>query len=96
MAFVLAVAREPLPAYAEWRKERGKSPWRAAAALPEVVWRLDGVDLRAATPDDPDDLRGAGRQPKGLEPLVQLVNWLRQERRFEAVSAVAFGVLPRK
>lgn len=96
MAFALAVSREPLPAYAAWRRQRDASPWRKAEAPPDVVWRLDGAGARAATPDDPDDVRGKGRKAKELAPLVELLSWLRQEQRFETVSVVAFPVLPRK
>lgn len=96
MAFVLVASREKLPAYAQWRKERGKPPWRKVEALPDVIWRFDGVTLWAVTQDDPEGVRGKGRKVKEVEPLVDLLDWLRKEERFETVAAVAFPVLEGK
>jgi serine/threonine protein kinase len=95
-AFVLAASFEPLPPYAEWRKQRGGSPWRHVAAVPGVVWRVEGNQVRAVTQADPEGLRRNGQKVKGVEPLVKLMDWLRQEGRFVRRAAVAFSVLPGK
>jgi serine/threonine protein kinase len=90
-AFVLVARSKPLPPYAEWRPRQGESPWTRSDAMPGVVWRLDGTDLRAHTPDDPE-ARGKGQEPRGVGELLRLVEWLRQGTEAEAVSAVAFAV----
>ena len=92
MAFVLLASRQPLPAYAEWRQSPGASPWRPTRASPGVVWRGDGVTMRPATANDPE-ARGKRPPATGLDPLIELLAWLRQDGQFEAVEAVAFPVL---
>jgi serine/threonine protein kinase len=94
-AFVLVARSKPLPPYAEWRKERGESPWTRSDALAGVVWRHDGTTLKAYTPEDPE-ARGKGHEVRGAGELPRLVEWLRQETEAEAVSAVAFAVRPRE
>jgi hypothetical protein len=94
MAFALVVSRHPLPAYAEWRKQRGASPWRKADAQRDVVWRYDGRELLAVTPEEPAGARAKGRRLGDAGPLAELVGWLRQAPEVEAVAAVAFPVLP--
>jgi hypothetical protein len=94
MAFALVVSRRRLPAYAEWRRQRGACPWGKAACPPEVVWRYDGHHLLAATPDDPDGLREKGRKRGDAGPLPELLDWLRQAPDVEVVAGVAFPVLP--
>jgi hypothetical protein len=95
-AFVLVVSAKPLPAYAEWRRQRGASPWRKSDARAGVVWRLDGAALRAHTADDPENARGKGQEVRGVGALPQLAEWLRQAEGVETVSAVAFAVRPRE
>jgi hypothetical protein len=94
MAFVLVVSRQPLPAYRDWRGPRGASPWRATSALPDVVWRGDGLELRPVTPNDPD-ARGKRPGETGLGPLRELLAWLRRDERFETIATVAFPVVAR-
>jgi serine/threonine protein kinase len=94
-AFALVARSKPLPPYAEWRRQRGESPWTRSDALAGVVWRLDDTTLKAHTPEDPE-ARGKGQEVKGVGTLPQLVEWLRQETAAEAVSAVAFAVRPRE
>jgi serine/threonine-protein kinase len=94
MAFALVVSRRPLPAYAEWRKQRGDSPWRKAEAQRDVVWRYDGRELLAVTADEPGGTRAKGRRLGDAGPLAELLGWLREAREVETVAAVAFPVLP--
>jgi hypothetical protein len=94
MAFALVVSRRPLPAYAEWRKRRGHSPWREAAAQRDVVWRDDGRGLLPVLPDELGGARGKGRRVGEAGPLAALLGWLREAPDVEAVAAVAFPVLP--
>jgi hypothetical protein len=93
MAFALVASRQPLPAYAEWRQQRGDSPWRKADAQRDVVWRYDGRELLAVTPDEPGGARAKGRKLGDAGPLAELLGWLRQAPEVEAVAAVAFPVL---
>jgi hypothetical protein len=95
MAFALVVSSRPLPAYAEWKRGRGDSPWRRTRAAPGVVWHGDGESLRFATASDPEAL---GKRPEatGTEPFAELLRWLRRGGEFEAVEGVAFAVLPRR
>jgi hypothetical protein len=98
MVFALVVSRRPLPAYAEWRRRRGDGPWRKADAQtdvqPDVVWRYDGRELLAATPDEPGGARATGRKLGDAGPLAKLLGWLQEAPDVEAVAAVAFPVLP--
>src|SRR5262249_40800408 len=66
MAFVLVVSRQPLPAYAEWRRDRGDSQWRSTRAPSGVVWRGEKAPLRSATANDPDS-RGPRSAATGME-----------------------------
>jgi hypothetical protein len=92
--FVLVASGRPLPAYAEWRKGRGDSPWRMTAAAPETVWRYDGRELRAVTPEDPDGTRGKGQELRGAGTFGRVIDWLRAAPDVDAVAGVAFPVLP--
>ncbi len=91
MAFVLVVSPEPLPAYATWKKGRGKSPWRASRTQPGVVWKGTPSFIRPCTQEDPES-RGKGKLQNGLQPLHDLLDWLDREPRFEAIETVAFMV----
>jgi serine/threonine protein kinase len=94
-AFVLVVSSKPLPAYREWRKRQGESPWRKALeAAPGVVWRDNGEEVEAFTADHPAGQRGKGREVTGKTPLVKLTDWLRRDKDVEAVAAVGFVVMP--
>jgi hypothetical protein len=95
MAFVLVASRQPLPAFPEWRQQRGESPWKKTE-LPAlgVIWRFDGRELLAVTADDQTGTRGKGRELHGTGALGELLDWLRQGPEVETVAAVAFTVLP--
>jgi hypothetical protein len=94
-AFFLVVSRKPLPAYAEWRKARGDSPWQPTAALPVLVWRYDGEELLAATPQEPGGERGKGRELAGGGVVGRVADWLRRAPDVEAVVGLGFPVLER-
>jgi hypothetical protein len=94
MAFVLLVSRRPLPPFEEWCKRCGQNPWRKADAPRDVVWRFDGQELLATTLEDPTGTRSKGRKRRGVDSLVELINWLRAAPNVETVAAVAFPVLP--
>jgi len=93
-AFALMVSPGPLPPYAEWRQQRGRSPWKKSAPQLGVVWRFNGRSLRAHTIDDPDGVRGKGEEVAGQEGVLpRLVEWLRQGTGPEGEFAVvAFAV----
>ncbi len=95
-AFVLVASSKPLPAYAEWQRQRRASPWQKSEAQVGVVWRLlDGVTLRAHTAADPE-ARGKGQEVRALGGLPEVITWLRQAPGVEVVAAVAFAVVERK
>jgi hypothetical protein len=61
-AFVLVAAREPLPAYVEWRRCLLEVPWGKVAA--NGVWRSDGIwiERRDENPRMPTQVRVARRR----------------------------------
>jgi len=94
-AFVLVISAKPLPSYAEWRKQRGMSPWRKSDAQGGVVWRLGAGAPLAYTSNDPDGTRGKGQELGSLGPLPRLMQWLLGGAEVE-VEAVAFAVQRRE
>jgi hypothetical protein len=95
-AFFAVVSRAPLPAYAEWRKKRGESPWKRTAALPNVIWKYDGQDLRAITADDLYGTRSKGRELHNGAVLGLIADWLRNGAGIDAVAGLGFAVGPRE
>jgi serine/threonine protein kinase len=84
-AFVLIAAREPLPAYAEWKAAAGPPPWQQYKA--DGVWQYDGERFRRL-----DVSRGVERV-RGVPPALHaLAEYL--HRRADAVAAVVFPVEP--
>jgi serine/threonine protein kinase len=94
-AFFLVVSRAPLPSYREWRKERGRSPWRPTRAAPNLVWRYDGVQVTAYSPDQPGGQRAKGVKLQGTDAMSALAEWLPRPPEVEAVEGIGFAVLPR-
>src|SRR5262249_37639213 len=89
--FMLVVSRKRLPAYTEWRKARGDSPWRSTPALPGLVWRYDGEELILCT----ERQRSKGREIQGGGLVGQLAAWLRQAPDVDTVAGIGFPVLGR-
>jgi hypothetical protein len=89
-AFVLVASREPLPAYAEWRKGRAAVAWRRTRASSGVVWRGDGHRLERLFA--PGDERVTVVRDEEEAMLKDLCQQLRRAPRIEAVAAVAFAV----
>jgi hypothetical protein len=94
--FALVVSSQPLPAYREWRSQRGSIPWKKFAAPPGVVWRDDGRDVDPLTVDDPEGKRSKGQEVSGKAPVARLTDWLRQAPDVETVTALGFSVLPKE
>jgi hypothetical protein len=93
-AFVLVASRQPLPAYAAWKEGRPKLTWPVLRPVPEVVWRGDGQRVYPVTPGG--EQRGDVTALRGVPPLEGLCRELRSGPGVEAVSALAFPVLPRQ
>jgi hypothetical protein len=55
----------------------------------------DGSMTDRLTEIDQHGKRGAGKHPPDKQPLVALTDWLRQAPDVEAVTALAFAVLPK-
>jgi hypothetical protein len=92
-AFVVVASRRPLPAYAAWREGGPGLPWERLPVVPGLVWRGDGERLDPVLAGR--DNRGTIGELKGVAPLAEAVRRLRSAEGVEAVSVVAFPVLPR-
>ena len=90
-AFVLLVSRQPLPAYAEWRRQTPPLTWKRARATAGFVWRGDGqrLDRLAA----PGDLRGTEVAVAESALLEKLNQQLGSDRRIETAALIAFAVV---
>ncbi|MBX3443693.1 MAG: protein kinase [Planctomyces sp.] len=104
-AFVLVASETPLPAFDNWLKTLGPSPWRAIPEPGLDIHRHDGVNevahqgisRDAISFDALDKRRGEGEPFEGVaSPLAELVQWIRgaSDPRM-VVDAWAFPVLPR-
>ncbi|HTU22621.1 MAG TPA: serine/threonine-protein kinase [Gemmataceae bacterium] len=89
--FAVVVSREALPAYRNWRTQRGAAPWKRRTAAPGVVWRDDGTKSEPLTDPALRNVDGEDRSP-----LTELTDWLRQDKDIATVAAVAFAVRPKK
>ena len=95
-AFALVVSHAPLPAYREWKRRHGPTPWRAGLPCdPGVVWRDDTRGLQPLLADEPSRTRGKGATARDSgEPAATLANWLRGLPGVDAVAVEAFPVEP--
>jgi len=95
-AFVLAVSKDPLPSYTQWRSKLGDSPWKPISTPTTVVLHHDGQWLESFGPDRTGQTRGAGEAWQGeSEPLTEVVQWLQQDQNLTAIDAWALPVWPR-
>jgi hypothetical protein len=86
-AFVLIAAREPLPAYAEWKAAAGPPPWQQFKAT--GVWQYDDGRFRRL-----DVSRGEERVRGAHAVLQELANYLYRRTGADAVAAAVFPVEP--
>jgi serine/threonine protein kinase len=89
-AFVLVASRQPLPTYAEWRKEFPPVAWKRTPATSGCVWRGDGQNLQRLL--SPGDDRGTVVPVAEKSLLEQLGRRLRSAPGVEAVELIAFAV----
>ncbi|MBI1916314.1 MAG: protein kinase [Planctomycetes bacterium] len=88
----LVASEQPLPAYADWRRQHSGGPWAKSKGETDVVWLDDGNWLEAVTPRGPQNRGSRGeKKAAGASPVVEVVDWLRAETG-GVVSAVAFTV----
>jgi tRNA A-37 threonylcarbamoyl transferase component Bud32 len=92
--FAVVASSQPLPAYRDWRKQRGASPWKHDEARAGVVWYDNGASVDAQM--DEHRVRGKGQAVMGQTSLVRLTDWLWKAPDVEAVTAVGFAVLPKE
>jgi serine/threonine protein kinase len=89
-AFAVVASRQPLPAYAEWRKQRPPLAWRLTSATSGVVWQTDGDGVHGLF--EPGFNR-AVEETLGDKVMVrELARALKAMRGVEAVSVVGFSV----
>jgi serine/threonine protein kinase len=87
--FVLIASAEPLPAYAKWRSQVGKIPWKKMDSYAEPWrWQFDGQDF-GRLPSDRGTRVERGAAPKELRELCE---FLRTRPDVQAVRALAFPV----
>jgi hypothetical protein len=92
-AFVLLAARQPLPAFAEWRKKVPDLGWQRLPARAGVVWRGDGDQLDPVFPGG--DQRGTVSDLPGVRPLAEIVRRLRTTPGIDTAAVCAFAVEPK-
>jgi tRNA A-37 threonylcarbamoyl transferase component Bud32 len=92
-AFILVASRRPLPAYADWKASRPALRWQPQP-IGKVIWRGDD---KGVCPLTPGDQRGTVQPSlRGEPPLKTLCQQLRALPGIEAVSGIAFPVLPKQ
>jgi serine/threonine protein kinase len=88
----LVASDQPLPAYAEWRRQHPGGPWAKSDGEAGVVWLDDGSWLEAVTARGVQNRGTRGeKQAAGTSPVVRVVDWLKAETG-GTVSAVGFTV----
>lgn len=90
-ALALAASRQPLPAYAQWRKQAAAFSWKKVAATSGYVWHGDGLSLQWRTQQG---TRAAKVEMPERELLNDLGRWLRSAPGIEMISLMAFAVDP--
>ena len=93
---VIALSRQPLPTYREWKRRMGPMAWAARLPCePGVVWRDDGEGVWPIVAEDTARTRGKGAKARGAgEPIAKLASWLRGVPGVDAVTLEAFSVQP--
>src|SRR5262249_18677636 len=88
----LVASDQPLPPFAEWRRQHPGGPWAKSEGEANVVWLDDGNWLEAVTARGVQNRGTRGEKvAKGTSPVVQVVDWLKKETG-GTVSAVGFTV----
>jgi hypothetical protein len=88
----LVATDNPLPAYADWRRQHPGGPWSRSEGEPNVVWLDDGQWLEAVRPRGVRARGGRGEKvAAGTSPVVRIVDWLKAQTG-GTVSAVGFTV----
>ncbi|HEX5273610.1 MAG TPA: protein kinase [Gemmataceae bacterium] len=88
----LVASDQPLPPYAQWRRDHPGGPWKPSAGEADLVWLDDGNWLEAVTAAGVQNRGTRGeKQAPGTSPVVNVVDWLKAETG-GAVSAVGFTV----
>ena len=89
--FVLLASRQPLPAFAQWRRSVREATWTATAA--EGVWKYNGTDInRLFNERGTIRERGAIRE-RVPRPFADVCKAFSDAPQIEAVQAIAFPVV---
>jgi hypothetical protein len=88
-AFVVVASKQPLPAYAEWRKQITGVSWKSLPAS-KTVWEADAKGAYAMLEGLPAD-RGSVKAAPGVPPLAALCRALSQGGA--VAEAIAFPVV---
>lgn len=88
--FVVLASRQPLPAYADWKRRRPPVAWKTIPAPRDTVWVGDGRRLDSLLPAGSQ--RGNEADLAGAAPVADVARQLRQGEGIEAVSVIAFAV----
>jgi hypothetical protein len=92
----LVASDQPLPPYADWRRQHPGGPWAKSEGEANLVWLDDGNWLEARTPAGPQNRGTRGeKQAVGTSPVVKVVDWLKAETG-GVVWAVGFTVEARR
>jgi hypothetical protein len=91
-AFAVVASRQPLPAYAQWRKERPRLPWERMPATSGVVWQSDGGPVLGVY--DPGMQRATEEKLNDKALIGMLARRLKRMPGVEAVSVMGFAVDP--
>jgi serine/threonine protein kinase len=92
----LVASDQPLPPYAEWRRQHPGGPWAKSEGKAGLVWLDDGNWLEAVTPRGVQNRGARGEKTAaGASPVVEVVDWLKAETG-GVVSAVGFTVEARR
>jgi hypothetical protein len=89
--FAVLASRQSLPAYAEWKQQRGRLGW-VRQKPGKGVWQADHQAVWTMAPGLP---RGTIEPPPGAPPLEGLCQGLRSAG-VEVVEAIAFAVLAKE
>jgi hypothetical protein len=92
----LVASDQPLPPYADWRRQHPGGAWAKSEGEAGLVWLDDGNWLEAVTGRGVQN-RGTRGEKKaaGVSPVVEVVDWLKAETGGVA-SAVGFTVEAKK
>lgn len=92
-AFLAVASSQPLPPFAQWRREHGLPPWQPLKGGSGSVWEFTADHVWDITPTS--TTRGKGRVAQSKEPLAHVAKWFNAIEQVELVEGRAFVATPR-